>query len=234
MDDLVRSYKLEKRVWSDKDFAVMGWHDCQIYKIALEGNGNNGNLLMDIDYILKWNQPELEGLPFTFWIAPATIAFRNINQLHFDFELSFDDSFEIDEIQRSESETNYQWTIITQEGYIQFLGHGYDQFIRQDPFYEFGQAIPYFDRYGYSLATTTQQENPNRGREDVMTRRLKNMENYELAKKRHLKKQEIERLINEKESNQIDTKIYLQKKREITELIESYNFWLKGTRFENW
>jgi len=43
------------------DFDTMGWHDCRIYKVRV-----SGNLELDIDYIFKWNEPELDGLPFTF------------------------------------------------------------------------------------------------------------------------------------------------------------------------
>ncbi len=220
------AYELEKTIWTDADFDKMGWHDNHIYKIRL-----TEDLELDIDYILHWNKPDLEGLPFTFWIAPATLVFKNIKNLSFEFDTGLEDSFEIEDIER---ENKNQWTIITRQGDIQFTSDGYEQFIRQDPSFQFGQTISYIERNGYSLDRVTNQENPNRVREDILEQRKQTLEHYENAKKRHLKKQELDELINSRDNNEIDTKSYLLKKKEITELLFSYDFFLKGTQFENW
>jgi hypothetical protein len=219
-------YELEKTIWTDADFDKMGWHDNHIYKIRL-----TEDLELDIDYILHWNKPDLEGLPFTFWIAPATLIFKNVKNLSFEFDTGLQDSFEIEDIER---ENKNQWTIITRQGDIQFTSDGYEQFIRQDPSFQFGQTISYIERYGYSLDRVTNQENPNRVREDILEQRKQNLEHYENAKKRHLKKQELDELIKSRDNNEIDTKSYLLKKKEINELLFSYDFFLKGTQFENW
>ena len=110
-------YKLEKQVWTDKDFEQMGWHDCNIYKIRL-----TNDLELDIDYILQWNKPDLEGLPFTFWVAPATLIFKSVQNLTFDFGIGFEDAFEIEDI---EKEDENRWTIITRQGDIQFNSKGF-------------------------------------------------------------------------------------------------------------
>ena len=60
------------------------------------------------------------------------------------------------------------------------------------------------------------------------------MEDYQNAKKRHLKRQELQQLITAREDNQIDTRQYLIKKKEINELLYSYDFFLKGTKFEHY
>jgi hypothetical protein len=220
------TYQLEKRIWTDTDFDNMGWHDSNIYKIRL-----TEDLEMDIDYILQWNKPDLEGLPFTFWVAPATLVFKKVKDFRFEFDTVSENSFEIEDIVRENE--NY-WTIITRRGDIQFTSEGYEQFIRQEPSFQFGQKISYIERYGYSLGRVTDQENPNKKREDVLDRRKKNLEHYENVKKRHLKRQELERLLKSRDSNEIDTKQYLLKKKEINELIFSYDFFLKGTEFESW
>jgi len=223
------TYKLEKSIWTQADFDKMGWHDSNIYKIRL-----TEDLELDIDYILQWNKPDLEGLPFTFWVAPATLVFKRIQNLTFDFDIGFEDAFEIEDIERTENEKEYQWTIITRQGDIQFRSVGYDQFIRQEPFFEFGQTISFIERNGHSLDKTTNQENPNRIREDILDQRKKDLENHENVKKRHLKKQELEQLTKSRDNNEIDTKQYLLKKKEINELLFSYDFFLKGTQFEYW
>lgn len=220
------TYELEKKIWTDKDFEKMGWHDCNIYKIRL-----TDDLELDIDYILQWNKPDLEGLPFTFWVAPATLVFKSVQNLTLDFDIGFENAFEIEDI---ESEGENRWIIITQQGDIQFYSEGYEQYIRQQPFFEFGQTISYIERNGYSLDRTTNQENPNRNREDFVQQRQKDLEDYENVKKRHLKKMELEQLLKARENNELDTKQYLLKKKEIKDQLFSYDYFLKGTKFESW
>jgi hypothetical protein len=223
------TYELEKKIWSDKDFEQMGWHDCRIYRIRL-----TEDLELDIDYILQWNKPDLEGMPFTFWVAPATLVFKNIKNFRVDIDTAVNDAIEIEDIERTQENNINRWAIITQQGDFEFLSEGYEQFIRQEPFFEFGQTISYIERNGTSLDRTTNQENSNRGREEIADRRKKNLEHYEKAKKRHLKRQEKEQLDRAKDNNEIDTKQYLLKKKEIKEMIDYYDHWLKDTIFENW
>jgi hypothetical protein len=222
-------YKLEKKIWTDSDFEQMGWHDCNIYKIGL-----TNDLVFDIDYILKWNKPDIEGLAFTFWVAPATLVFKNVINLHFDIDLGFHDTIEIDDIEKEEIEHGTKWHVITQQGDFEFMCDGYKQFIRQEPFFEFGQTISFIDRHGFSLEETTNQDNPNRLRKEFIDTRNQDLEHYENVKKRHLKKQELIELSNLRENNQIELKEYLKKKREINDLIEHYDYLLKETKFENW
>ena len=223
------TYKLDKKLWTDADFEMMGWHDNLIYKISLKQD-----LELDIDYILKWNEPELEGLSFTFWIAPATLVFKNIKNLTLEVSMAFEEGFEIEDIERTKMQTGFLWTIITRQGHLQFSCDGYEQFIRQEPFFEFGQTVSFIKRFGHSLERTTNQENPIRVREDIIEQNKKDTELYELVKKRHIKKQEKEKLLEIRVKSQIDTKQYLLRKREIEELIFSYNHFLKGTKFESW
>ncbi len=223
------TYELEKSIWTDTDFDKMGWHDNQVYKVRL-----TEDLELDIDYILQWNKPDLEGLPFTFWVAPATLVFKKIKNLTFDFAIGFENGFEIDDIEKPTKENQNKWTIITQQGEFQFDCDGYEQFIRQEPFFEFGQTISYTRRNGYCLDRTTNQDNPNLKREDILEQRQKALEHYENVKKRHLKYQELKNLIKLRENNEIDTKTYLLKKKEINDHIFSYSYFLKGTEFESW
>ena len=222
-------YQLEKRIWTDQDFENMGWHDNHIYKVRF-----TEDLELDIDYILQWNKPELEGLPFTFWIAPATLVFRRVKNLTFEFSSGYEDAFEIEEIENPTVGNENKWTIITRQGDFQFTCDGFEQFIRQEPFFEFWQTIPYNKRNGYCLDRTTNQENPIRNSEDILEQRKTELEHYENVKKRHLKNQELAQLTMSKENHEIDTKTYLVKKKELNDLIFSYNYFLKGTQFEGW
>ena len=222
-------YELEKKIWTETDFEKMGWHDCRIYKIRL-----TDNLELDIDYILQWNKPDIEGLPFTFWVAPATLVFKKISNIQFEIDTAFGEAVEIDDIELSKSDNKLQWTIITQQGDIEFEADGFTQWIRQEPFFQFGQTISYIERCGFSLEQTTDQDNPNRIRQDIVEQQRKDFEHYENVKKRQLKRKEKSDLEEQRENGKIDLKDYLTKKKEIKEMLDYYDYWLKNTRFENW
>jgi hypothetical protein len=222
-------YELEKKIWTETDFEKMGWHDCRIYKIRL-----TDNLELDIDYILQWNKPDIEGLPFTFWAAPATLVFKKISNIQFETDTAFDEAVEIEDIELSKSDNKLQWTIITQQGDIEFEADGFTQWIRQEPFFQFGQTISYIERCGFSLEQTTDQDNPNRIRQDIVEQQRKDFEHYENVKKRQLKRKEKSDLEEQRENGKIDLKDYLTKKKEIKEMLDYYDYWLKNTRFENW
>ncbi|AEL25330.1 hypothetical protein [Cyclobacterium marinum] len=225
----MEKYELEKNIWTDADFEKMGWHDCRIYKIRL-----TENLELDIDYILQWNKPDIEGLPFTFWVAPATLVFKNINNIQFEIDTAFHKGVEIEDIELKKLDNKIQWTIITQQGDIEFTSDGFTQWIRQEPFFQFGQTISYIERYGFSLEQITDQENPNRIRQDIIEQQKKDFEHYENVKKRQLKRQEKSDLEEHRENGKIDLKDYLTKKKEIKEMLDYYDYWLKNTKFENW
>lgn len=222
-------YKLEKKIWTDTDFDQMGWHDCLIYKIH-----HTEDLELDIDYILQWNKPDLEGLPFTFWVAPATLAFKRVKNLDFEFDTAFHEEIEIEDIERQLGENGTTWAIITEKGDLKFMSEGYEQFIRQEPFFQFGQTIPKIERNGLSLERATNQKNPNRFRDDFIEQRKRDLKLYENVKKRHLKRQEKASLNELRESNKISIKEYLIKKREIKEMLDHYDNGLRDTKFESW
>ena len=66
-------YELEKEVWSETDFDVMGWHDASIWSMV--SNAKQLEYLFDIDYIFKWIYPKENEKYFKFWVAPATMFF---------------------------------------------------------------------------------------------------------------------------------------------------------------
>jgi hypothetical protein len=222
-------FHIDKYLWTTSDFEELGWHDCTIYKIRIDTD-----LEMDIDYILKWNSPDIDGLPFTFWISPATLVFRSISNLKMDLEDNYKSSIEIDYIEMEGSGDSRQWDIATQNGLIQFKSTGFEQYIRQKPFFEFSQTIAHLDRGGFSLERTINQENKNRYLEESVQRRARDFENYELVKKRHLANLELSELLVLRENAAIDAKTYLTKQRELQDVVYSCDHFLKRTRFEEW
>lgn len=222
-------YKLEKDVWTESDFEEMGWHDSNIYKIGI-----GEDLELDIDYIFQWNKPDIDGLPFTFWVAPSTLVFKRVRNLSLELDTAFNDTFEIEGIEKSETDSGTIWTIITQQGDIEFISDGYTQYIRQKPSFQFGQTISHVERYGWTLERTTNQENPNLTRDDIIEKRKQDLEHYENAKKRHLKRKEYEELLDARERNEIQLKDFLLQKKAIKELLYYYDHSLIGTRFEKY
>src|SRR5689334_9123992 len=71
---------LEKAVWTDGDFDTMGWHDATVHAIAFheDEQGAQDALLLDLDYIVRWLDPEPPAEYFTFLVAPATLVFENV------------------------------------------------------------------------------------------------------------------------------------------------------------
>jgi hypothetical protein len=78
----MNSYHLEKTIWTEQDFKVMGWHDARIWGIAM--NADNYEFLVDLDYIFQWMQLEDTKTKFEFRIAPVTLVFENAHEIVFD------------------------------------------------------------------------------------------------------------------------------------------------------
>jgi hypothetical protein len=67
----------QQKVWTDADFDQMSWHDTHVHGIRLVGGQNGeGELILDIDYILEWLKSE-QGA-FKFRVQPATLVFHGV------------------------------------------------------------------------------------------------------------------------------------------------------------
>ena len=53
------NYELEKKIWTEVDFQIMGWHDSPIYGLSFqsEPSTHSSELILDIDYIFQWISP---------------------------------------------------------------------------------------------------------------------------------------------------------------------------------
>lgn len=151
------SYSLPKKIFTDADFDRMCWHDCTIYKVRLAED-----LEMDIDYIVEWIEPEADGFPFSFWVAPATLVFKKVTNVTFEFDAILSETVEIEEIEKTLTKEGKKWTITTRQGEMEFFSAGFEQYIRQEPFFRLAQSIAISERNGISLERTTTQPNPYR------------------------------------------------------------------------
>jgi hypothetical protein len=221
-------YELEKWIWTEKDFQQMGWHDATIYGLRL-----SENLELDIDYIFQWNQPDIEGFQFTFWVAPATLVFERPTDMTFDLTQSFDDKWlEIDDIEMEIVDSKNIWTIITQQGDISFKADSYKQIIRQKPTFQLGQGIPYDERGGIGFDLNTGDKVIANLSPEINDRRKRDFEAYEKAKRKFTVTKTLEKLNENRDSGQIQTKDYLTEKKKLKELIDTLTIELIGTRYE--
>lgn len=221
------SFVLEKRIWTEEDFEIMGWHDATIHATKLDTD-----LKLDIDYIFQWNKPEVEGFMYTFYIAPCILTFKAVRNLTFELDHSLGSLFEISDINREEDEEEPLWTIETQHGYISFNSLSYTQLVRQDPTLQFGQTISYDERGGIGFDTVRDLFLAKNVDEKVQERRKNELEQYQWAKERHVLVHDFEVLQQKRKDEEIDLKVYLGSKRELSDKIAYYDMLLRGTRFD--
>jgi hypothetical protein len=137
---LTPKYDLEKWLWTDTDFELMGWHDCLIHALAFPRD--TYDLVLDIDYIFKWVHPVPPERNFSFWIAPATLVFENTNDVIFQFDVY--NGMEIDSIEREKAaakqnsfyihrDKEWLWTVSCHRGDLKFRATGFKQYIRSEP-----------------------------------------------------------------------------------------------------
>jgi hypothetical protein len=150
-------YQLEKLIWTAADFEKMGWHDSKVYAIAFDPD--DFTLLLDIDYIYQWVNPQ-EGEEFyKFWISPATLVFENVWDLTTDIG-SLDIS--ILDILKENPQTprnakyihdsiEYDWIIDLNSGQITFKSIGFKQYTRRKPVFSSTQYLGLKKRNGVSF-----------------------------------------------------------------------------------
>jgi hypothetical protein len=145
-------YKLEKPIWTDVDFDIMGWHDSPIYGMEYLSDSLtlSNELIFDLDYILEWINPVPPDRNFSFWIVPATLVFKNIEELSiqmdhkppntFDFEVI--DIHRLEAFQTADKVPYWKWHVELGNGNIYFTATGYEQIIKQAPALTKAQAFP--------------------------------------------------------------------------------------------
>lgn len=129
----MNEFILEKFVWTENDFEVMGWHDSFVYGISIS---DNHEFLLDIDYIFKWINPITENGYFRFWICPCTLVFENVYSLRVDLEVAEPFEIQISDIEmflHQDSTNVYDWNILTNQGNIYIKSTGFKQYVRRKP-----------------------------------------------------------------------------------------------------
>jgi hypothetical protein len=155
---MMKGNVLEKRLWTDADVERMEWHDATIHAVGFRPE--SFELLVDLDYIAGWVLPEGVATHYSFWVAPATLVFENVYNLHADFEATTDIS--IDRIGRSDVGTprnaefigkpnDWLWTLHLHSGVISFRSTGFIQYFREEPRLRTSQRLSADERGGFSF-----------------------------------------------------------------------------------
>lgn len=154
---MVEDYKLEKGIWTQDDFDVMGWHDSNIYGFAIEKAGQfTGDLVFDIDYIFQWVDPVAPAKNFSFWVSPCTLVFKDSFDLVMNIETGSYalEWLEIADIELlstkgdSANKQQFEWRIDLQLGEILVSSYGYEQIVRKEPKHINSQVLDLEDRGG--------------------------------------------------------------------------------------
>lgn len=219
----LENYDLEKWIWTESDFEKMGWHDCPIYAMKFDDN-----VIFDLDYLFKWNESKVEGMPFTFWISPATLIFENVTLFKVNFIMDFVNGLEIYEISKSTLYNTTEWNIETQEGTITIHSNSFKQIIRRKPTLQFSQCLSDDERGENYFSETPEKEYLES--KELLEKKKTEFEQYEFAVERNCLKKEMENL----NSKKLETKEFLTTKREISKKINELNNKLNGTRFEKY
>lgn len=134
----MEKFELEKRLWTEKDFRHMGWHDCRLYGVSFDHK--NYSLILDIDYIFKRSDYGDSNTEKAFWISPCYLIFENYYNVKIDFELSNTADIIIDELLQENPVptpngklTQWRYQVRTNVGSITLYATGYKQIVRNSP-----------------------------------------------------------------------------------------------------
>ena len=125
----------EKIIWTDADFAEMGFHDSRLYAISMPG-GEDCRFILDIDYIFQW---DWEKDKFSKqWVAPCQLIFDY--PYNVTINLSFENNVGVDivDIERTKvksttSSNKWNYKIETDRGDITLDAWGYKLILARQP-----------------------------------------------------------------------------------------------------
>jgi hypothetical protein len=71
------------KVWTEKDYEVMGWHDARIY--SLSPPDDTCAMIFLIDYILRWEEKH-DASGWYYWVSPCVLKFSDVFDLRIDLD----------------------------------------------------------------------------------------------------------------------------------------------------
>ena len=158
-------HQLDRLDWTDADFDQMGWHDAFVHAIGVLPE--HFELVIDLDYILRWEQPAASSAYYTFWVAPATLVFRQVSDVHLRIDAQ-NGAFSILDLHRRDpmpppngAFVAWHWHVDGDLGEARFQATGYTQHCRRQPQRTDRQYLTDAQRGGLSFQReTTASERP--------------------------------------------------------------------------
>ena len=126
-----------KSIYSERDFDVLGFHDCRLYGICW--NRDSFSLTLDLDYILQWVEV---GGRYNFWISPAELRFEDVadvqvslNWARLTMECQIEDLHRLDSRKTPSGLTSDHWRfdLSEPEGSIELWATGFKLAIKAAP-----------------------------------------------------------------------------------------------------
>jgi len=221
----VENYQLEKWIWTDTDFDVMGWHDSYIYAFKIDDN-----IYFDIDYIFKWVQPSQDDW-FSFWVAPCTLIFEIPEKFSFHLESNeFNNQIEIADLHRQvNGKGKTEWRIETHIGDILIESENFRQIVRRRPTLQTGQQIIPEERGEVSFVTLSDKNFFETEQVKLIKDKLFILR-QKATKAKHLEK-ELSDLFDKRLKMEIDTKQYILSKRILEQKIKGIKLELEQNEF---
>ncbi len=174
----IEPYVPEKWLWTEADFEQMGWHDAHVYGFAAAFETKE--LIFDLDYIFLWVEPIAPARAYSFWVAPCTLVFENVSDVHINVSYDYWNEWQgqgyqmgapdkIQHIYREQEKVSSEgiksWKYTLSGLDIELRASGYKQYVRSQPVYGGQQRIDYKQRGGLSFSRTTPEGMTNNGQE---------------------------------------------------------------------
>lgn len=145
--------------WHTEDFESLSWHDVHIHGFRLEAfdpNEGTADLVLDIDYILKWQKA---GNEFLFTVCRAELRFHKVFGLKLDLDYATPTAgmcpCSIDGIYREPLEfltgfRSFRWRIPINwpHGSLEFEAPGFTQTLVGKPVIQSAQSLSCEQRSG--------------------------------------------------------------------------------------
>ncbi|MBE3654943.1 hypothetical protein [Vibrio navarrensis] len=150
------TFELEKEIWTEQDFNIMGWHDATIW--SMTANSSKFEYLLDLDYIFQWVSPQENETYFKFWVSPVTMVFENAFDINLDIE-SQQGLIEVADLHMENPELTPNGKFIShtyrfecQEGELSLKSTGFKMYVRQHPKLLQVQSFELDERGGVNFA----------------------------------------------------------------------------------
>jgi len=142
----------------------MGWHDCRIHAVSLAEHSDDGalpqvRLMIDLDYIVRWDEPGAPGGHLTFWIAPATLVFERAWGIHGEFGPLYE-QLEIADIHRLDPTDEHpepSWHVEGLNFGFHLRATGFRQYLRSAPVPLRRKGLTSAERGGISFGESSYQ-----------------------------------------------------------------------------